>query len=119
MSILPNSKTSITRRVEPLKFKAVFEVYPTLDITNHTDIPVEEVPKEVGEEEVDDTLKRMVEERAEMTPVEEDREIAEGDFVEISFKGTMEGEEDDDSLSAEKALCEIGAKRRSRSSRKI
>ena len=92
----------------PLKFKAVFEVYPALDITNHTDIPVEEVSKEVGEEEVDDTLKRMVEERAEMTPVEDDRKIAEGDFVEISFKGAMEGEEDDDSLSAEKALCEIG-----------
>ncbi len=92
----------------PLRFKAVFEVYPTLDITNHSDIPIEEVPTEVTEEEVDATLDQMVEERAEMTPVEEDRPVAEGDFVEISFKGTLEGEDDDDALSAEKALCEIG-----------
>ena len=92
----------------PLRFKAVFEIYPTLDITNHADIPIEEVATEVTEEEVDETLKRMVTERAEMTPVEEDRVVAEGDFVEISFKGTLEGEADEEALSAEKALCEIG-----------
>ena len=92
----------------PLRFKAVFEIYPTLDVTNHANIPIEEVPTEVTEEEVDDTLDRMVEERAEMTPVEDDRAAGEGDFVEISFKGTLEEEEDDDALSAEKALCEIG-----------
>ena len=92
----------------PLRFKAVFEIYPTLDVTNHANIPIEEIPTEVTEEEVDDTLDRMVEERAEMTPVEDDRAAGEGDFVEISFKGTLEGEENDDALSAEKALCEIG-----------
>ncbi len=94
----------------PLRFKAVFEIYPTLNITNHTEIPIEEVPTEVTEAEVDETLARMVEERAEMTPVEEDRAAVEGDFVEISFTGTLEGDANDDALSAEKALCEIGGK---------
>ena len=91
----------------PLRFTAAFEVYPQLDITNHSAIPIEEVPAEVADEEVDNALERMREERAEMTPVSEEREIRTGDFVEISFKGTLEGE-DADGLSGEKAQCEIG-----------
>ena len=91
----------------PLRFKAVFEVYPTLDITNHADIPVEEIPTEVADEEVDDTLERMAEERAEMTPLEEDRAAQEGDFVEMSFTVSLDGEDERD-LSGDKALCEIG-----------
>ena len=91
----------------PLRFKAVFEVYPTLDITNHADIPVEEIPTEVADEEIDNTLERMAEERAEMTPLEEDRAAQEGDFVEISFTVFLDGE-DDKNLSEHKALCQIG-----------
>ena len=34
---------------EALRFKAVFEVYPRLDITNHSEIPVEEVSTEVAD----------------------------------------------------------------------
>ena len=94
---------------EALRFKAVFEVYPQLDVTNHTGIPVEEIPTEVSDTEIDQALERMLEEHAEMTPVEEDREIKEGDFVEISFTGSIEDAgEDAPDLSAEKALCEIG-----------
>ena len=94
---------------EALSFKAVFEVYPRLDVTNHTGIPVEEIPTEVSDAEIDQALERMLEEHAEMTPVEEDREIKDGDFVEISFTGSIEDAGDDaPDLSAEKALCEIG-----------
>ena len=94
---------------EPLRFKAVFEVYPQLDVKNHTGIPVEEIPTEVSDAEIDEALERMLEEHAEMTPVEEDREIRTGDFVEIAFTGSTEDAgEDAPDLSAEKALCEIG-----------
>lgn len=96
---------------KPLTFKAVFEVYPQLDVTNHTGIPIEEIPTEVSDAEIHETLERMLEEHAEMTPVEENREIRTGDFVEISFTGSIEGaDEDAPDLSAEKALCEIGGK---------
>ena len=94
---------------KPLRFKAVFEVYPQLDVMNHTGIPVEEIPTEVSDAEIDEALERMLEEHAEMTPVEEDREIRTGDFVEIAFTGSIEdAAEDAPDLSAEKALCEIG-----------
>ncbi len=92
---------------EPLRFKAVFEVYPRLDITNHSGIPVEEISTEVVDSDVDQALERIVEEHSEMTPVDEDREVGEGDFVEISFNGDVEGDEEA-GLSAEKVLCEIG-----------
>ncbi len=92
---------------QPLRFKAVFEIYPTLDITNHDKIPIEEIPTEVTDEEIDQALERMREEQAEMTPVEEDRGAEAGDFVEISFTGTIEGE-DTDPLTGENVLCEVG-----------
>ena len=92
---------------EALRFKAVFEVYPRLDITNHSEIPVEEVSTEVADSDIDEALRRIIEEHSEMTPVDEDREVAGGDFVEITFNGSVEGD-DEAKLSAEKVLCEIG-----------
>lgn len=97
---------------KPLRFSATFEVYPVLDVTNHVGIPLEAVPTEVTDEEVDAALDRLIEEHSEMQPVEEDRAVAPGDFAEISFTGDLkaEGEEGEpEPLSGEKALCEIGA----------
>jgi trigger factor len=93
---------------KPLRFKAVFEVYPNLNITNYTDVPVEQVSTAVQESEVDESLKRLQEDMAELAPVVEDRPIQQGDFAEISFTGTIAG--DDQPINAEKAVAEIGGK---------
>jgi trigger factor len=93
---------------KPLRFKAVFEVYPSLNVTNYTDVPVEQVSTAVQESEVDESLKRLQEEMAELAPVVEDRPIQQGDFAEISFTGTIQGEEEP--INAEKAVAEIGGK---------
>src|SRR5437773_1981272 len=87
---------------KPLRFKAVFEVYPSLEIANYTGIPVDEVSAAVEESEIDESLKRLQEDMAELTPVEENRAVKEGDFTEISFTGTIAG--DEQPLSAEKAV---------------
>src|SRR5438477_384587 len=50
---------------KPLRFKAVFEVYPSLNITNYTDVPVEQVSTAVQESEVDESLKRLQEDNDE------------------------------------------------------
>ena len=73
---------------EPLRFKAVFEVYPDLEITNYVGIPVQQVASKVEDSEVEASLKKLQEEMAELVPVEEDRPIKAGDFAEISFSGT-------------------------------
>jgi trigger factor len=93
---------------KPLRFKAVFEVYPLLNIGNYVGIPVEQTSTDVEESEVDESLKRLQEDMAELTPVLEDRPIQQGDFAEISFTGTLEG--DEQPITAEKAIAEVGGK---------
>src|SRR3989441_1360788 len=94
---------------QPLRFKAVFEVYPDLDITNYVGIPIQQVSSKVEDSEVEASLKKFQEEMAELVPVEEDRQIKEGDFAEISFSGTIEGSEEPP-VTAQKAVAEVGGR---------
>jgi trigger factor len=93
----------------PLKFKAVFEVYPQLSVSNYEGIPVEEVSVNVDESEVENSLKKLQEEMAELAPVEEDRPVREGDFAEISYSGTIRDSEEEP-VTGQKAVAEIGGK---------
>ena len=94
---------------KPLRFRAVFEVYPRISITNYEGIPVQEVSSQVADSEVDTALKKLQEDMAELTPVEEDRTVQEGDFAEISYSGTLEGS-DESPLTGEEAVAEIGGR---------
>jgi trigger factor len=93
----------------PLRFKAVFEVYPKLNLSNYTGIPIQEVSSSVEDSEVEASLKKLQEEMAELTPVEDDRSIQEGDYAEINFNGTIEGS-DEPPITGEKAVAEIGGR---------
>jgi trigger factor len=92
-----------------LRFTAVFEVYPELDVTNYEGIPVEEVSAGVEDSEIEASLKKIQEEMAELSPVEEDRPVAEGDFAEISYSGTIAGS-DEPPITGQKAVAEIGGR---------
>ena len=94
---------------KPLRFRAVFEVYPRLSITNYEGIPVHEVSSQIEDSEVETALKKLQEDMAELTPVEEDRTVQEGDFAEISYSGTIEGS-DEPPITGEKAVAEIGGR---------
>jgi trigger factor len=94
---------------QALRFKAVFEVYPQLGITNYIDVPVEEPSVQVADSEIDTALKQLQEENAEMVPVDEDRPIREGDFADISFEGVIRDSEEPP-ISGEKVVCEVGAR---------
>jgi trigger factor len=93
---------------KPLRFKAVFEVYPNLNISNYTEVPLEQVSTAVEESEIDESMKRLQEDMAELAPVIEDRPVQQGDFAEISFTGMVQGE--DQPITAEKAVAEVGGK---------
>jgi len=94
---------------QPLRFKAVFEVYPRLSISNYEGIPVQEVSSKVEDTEVEASVKKLQEDMAELAPVEEERPIREGDFAEISYTGTVEGSEEPP-ITGEKAVAEIGGR---------
>ncbi len=94
---------------QPLKFKAIFEIYPQFDITNYIGIPVETVSSNIEDAEVEASLKKLQEEMAELAPVEEDREIRNGDFAEITFNGIVRNSEEPP-LLGQKAVAEIGGR---------
>jgi trigger factor len=94
---------------QPLRFKAFFEVYPSLNITNYEGVPVQQVSSAVQDSEIEASLKKLQEDMAELVPVEEDRPVKEGDFAEISFTGTIEGSEEPP-VTGQKAVAEIGGR---------
>ena len=91
---------------KPLKFKALFEVYPELNVTNYQGIPATEVSVEIADTDVEATLKKLQEDMSELTPVDEDRAIQAGDYADISFSGAAAGETE--AMFTDKATVEVG-----------
>ena len=73
---------------EPLRFKAVFEVMPTIELSPYDDLRTEKGDISVGEDEVERELQSLREHQASYSSVEEDRGLQEGDFAQASFTGT-------------------------------
>ncbi len=92
---------------EPLKFKASFEVLPDFDVQGYQDIKVEHPDVTVSEEDVEKTLNQLREQNASYTPVE-DRPIQDGDFAQVAFKGTPQGEAEGQPVSMDDVMVEVG-----------
>ncbi|HET9743330.1 MAG TPA: trigger factor [Terriglobales bacterium] len=73
---------------EPLRFKAVFEVLPKIELADYDDLRSEKRPVAVTQEEVERELESLRENQASYTTVEEGRGLQDGDFAEVSFTGT-------------------------------
>lgn len=92
---------------EPLKFKASFEVLPDFEVQGYQDIKVEHPSVTVSEEDVEKTLHQLREQNASYTPVE-DRPIQDGDFAQVAFKGTPQGEAEGQPVSMDDVMVEVG-----------
>ena len=75
---------------KPLRFKAAFEVMPEFSIDGYQDVKVEKPSAELTDAEVDAELARIRDSRSTMEPVTEDRPLADGDFAQISFTGSVQ-----------------------------
>ncbi len=107
---------------QPLRFKAAFEVAPEIDITGYDSTRIEKPDTALTAEEFDAELARVLESHAIVEPVEEDRELTDGDWAEIEFKGqirdlaqtvTEDGVQDvspGEPISGDNVLVEIGGK---------
>jgi trigger factor len=107
---------------QPLRFKAAFEVAPEIDIAGYDSTRIEKPDTALTAEEFDAELARVLESHAVVEPVEEDRELTEGDWAEIEFKGqirdlaqtvTEDGIQDAspaEPISGDNVLVEIGGK---------
>ena len=94
----------------PLHVRAVFEFIPAFSIEGYQNVTVPKPSVEVTEEEVQQELEHLRESRATIEPVEEDRALADGDWAQISYTGTIEGEAEAAPVAGEDSLVEIGGK---------
>jgi trigger factor len=91
-----------------MTYSAVFEVYPEIESVELEAIEIEKPSAEIGAEDVDNMLNKLMEQRKEW--VEVDRAAAEGDQVTCDFEGKIDGELFEGGAGKDMAV-EIGAGR--------
>jgi trigger factor len=71
---------------EPLRFKASFEVMPTIRVEDYKELRADKPDTSVTDEEVEQSLKSLQELRATFTTIE-GSPLADGDFAQVSLDG--------------------------------
>src|SRR5580658_9084636 len=99
---------------EPLRFKASFEVLPEIQVEGYKDLRADKPEIAVTDEEVEQALANVREQRATYTTVE-GRTLAEGDFAQASMDGKPKDSKDVKEAAAnpvhmDDVLIEIGGK---------
>jgi trigger factor len=107
---------------QPLQFKAAFEVLPELDVAGYDAVEVTKPETALTDEEFDAEMARVMDAHGTVETVEEDRELHDGDWAEIEFKGEVQdlaqtvGEEGVENktqaepITGEDVLIEVGGK---------
>jgi len=93
---------------ESLKFTAVFEVMPKIEVASYKGLEIERTSVEVKEEEVESALKNYQERLAQFIPVS-DRPVQLGDFAVIAYTGSF-ADAHRAKLQEKEVYCEIGSK---------
>ena len=120
--ISPVSQPQLTNLMlvdgQPLQFKAAFEVLPEINIDGYDQIAVEKPDATLTDAEYAAEMQRVLDQHGTVEPVEEDRELVDGDWAEIEFTGHMQpmaqvsGEEPDaeenEPITGEDVLIEVG-----------
>jgi trigger factor len=106
----------------PLRFKATFEVLPTIDITGYDTVAVTRPDSTVSDDEFQNELAGVLDHHATVEPIEEDRPLTDGDWAEIEFKGELqdlaqtvgenglETKSESQPITGEDVLIEVGGK---------
>ncbi|PYV43281.1 MAG: trigger factor [Acidobacteria bacterium] len=91
---------------QPLRFKAVFEILPKLEVSSYKGLEIERILPEVKDEEIETSLKQLQERIAQFVPVE-DRGVQSGDFAVITYSGKFtDGTQP--GLNSKDVYCEVG-----------
>ncbi len=107
---------------QQLRFKAAFEVMPEINLAGYEDTHVARPDVTLTEDEFQGEVARALESHATVATVDEDRELTDGDWAEIQFRGeikdtaqtvTEEGIENatpSEPITGEDVLVEVGGK---------
>ena len=89
----------------PLKFRAIFEVLPEVELGAYKDLEVEVDAAPVTDADVDKAIEEVRERAATFVPAE-GRALADGDYAQIKLTGTPAG--GGEPLRADSVLCHLG-----------
>src|SRR3569833_1266579 len=95
---------------QPLHVKAVFEYMPEVSIEGYDQVVVDKPSVEVTENEFKHEMDQLRESRGTIEPVEEDRPLADGDWAQISYSGTVADDPEAAPIAGEDTLVEVGGK---------
>ncbi|OLD20479.1 MAG: trigger factor [Acidobacteriales bacterium 13_1_40CM_3_55_5] len=112
LGLIPVSQPRVTdlhvHEGEPLRFKASFEVMPTIRPEGYKELRADKPAVSVTDEEVEESLNSVREQHAAFTSVE-GRPLAEGDFAQVSLDGQPKDGEGQP-VHMDDILVEIGGK---------
>ena len=114
LGLVPISQPRVTdlhsHEGEGLHFKAGFEVMPEIKVEGYKELRAEHPEIVVTEQEVEDSLKALQEQKATFSPIE-GRPVAEGDYAQVSLDGTPSQQDHDSKpVHMDDVLVEIGGK---------
>jgi trigger factor len=78
-------------KTEPLVFKAVVPLKPTVELGDYKQIKIESKPVKITKKDLDETIEQLREQQAVLLPI--DRPVQLGDVVTIDVEGEREGEQ--------------------------
>ena len=112
LGLIPVSQPRVTdlhaHEGKAVHFKASFEVMPEIKIEGYKELRAEHPEISVTNEEVEESLKGLQEQKATFAPVE-GRAIADGDYAQVSLDGTPKVEDADAKpMHVDDVLVEIG-----------
>jgi trigger factor len=97
LGLLPVSQPRVTdlhvHDGEPLRFKASFEVMPTIRVEDYKQLRADKPDVSITDEEVEQSLKSLQEQRATFTTIE-GSPLADGDFAQVSLDGKPKDDKD-------------------------
>jgi len=114
LGLIPVSQPGVTdlhvHDGEGLHFKASFEVMPEVKVEGYKELRAEHPEIAVAEQDVEDQLKALQEQKAAYSPVE-GRPVTDGDYAQVSLDGTPKQEDDGTKpVHMDDVLVEIGGK---------
>jgi len=112
MGLVPVSQPRVTdlhaHEGEAMRFKASFEIMPEVKVEGYKELRSDHPEISVTDQEVEDSLKSLQEQKASFAPVE-DRAIQDGDYAQVSLDGTPKQQDKDTKpVHMDDVLVEIG-----------
>ena len=114
LGLIPISQPRVTElhahEGEVVHFKASFEVMPEIKVEGYKELRAEHPEISITDQEVEDSLKSLQEQKATFSPVE-GRPIADGDYAQVSLDGVPQPDEPGmKPIHMDEVLVEIGGK---------